>query len=264
MRLSTLAGVLYPAEGGICAPGTDLSALREADSDAGEAISGIKWINTHAYSKMCVQYYPIGTLMVEQTTYEKARAIFRDHGGTLRTGEALDAGVHPRTLYELRDVGELIQLARGVYRLAEMPPLSHPDLATVCKRVPQGVICLISALAFHELTTQIPHVVHLAITRTARTPSLEYPPLQVYRFSGQAYEAGIETLTSDGIKVRIYSAEKTLADCFKYRNKIGLDVAIEALRTYRSQRGGRLQQVLEYARICRVEQVIRPYLEAST
>jgi predicted transcriptional regulator of viral defense system len=201
--------------------------------------------------------------MPEPATIEKTKAVFRDHGGTLRTGEALEAGVHPRTLYELRDAGDLIQLARGVYRLAEMAPLTHPDLATVCKRIPQGVVCLISALAFHELTTQIPHVVHLAITRTARTPTLDYPPLQVYRFSGKAYESGVETLTTDGIEVRVYNAEKTLADCFKYRNKIGLDVVLEALRAYRSRRGVRLQRVLEYARVCRVEQVIRPYLEAS-
>jgi predicted transcriptional regulator of viral defense system len=105
--------------------------------------------------------------------YEQARQVFRDHGGILRTREALAAGIHRRTLYELRDAGELDHLARGVHRLAEMPPLSDPDLTTVGKRVPKGVVCLISALAFHELTTQIPHVVHLALPRNARTPKLE-------------------------------------------------------------------------------------------
>ena len=194
---------------------------------------------------------------------EQARDVFRAHGGTLRTREALKAGIHPRTLYAMRDVGELEQLARGVYRLAEMPPLSDPDLATVGKRVPQGVVCLISALAFHELTTQIPHVVHLALPRNTRTPRLDYPPLQVYRFSAKAFEAGVETHTIEGVDVRIYNAEKTLADSFKYRNKIGLDVALEALKAYCERRGARLQHVLEYARVCRVESVIRPYLEAS-
>ena len=201
--------------------------------------------------------------MARPSNNQQAKAIFRRHGGTMRTGEVLKAGVHPRTLYQLRDAGELIPLARGVYRLADMQPLSQPDLATVCKRVPQGVVCLISALAFHELTTQIPHVVHLAIPRTARTPSLDYPPLRVYRFSNEAFKSGVQTQTSDGIELRVYDAEKTLADCFKYRNKIGLDVALEALRSYRSRRGVRLQRLLEYARVCRVEQVIRPYLEAS-
>ena len=202
--------------------------------------------------------------MAMPSVFEQAREIFRAHGGTLRTRQALAAGIHPRTLYELRDAGELEQLARGVYRLAEMPPLSDPDLATVGKRVPQGVICLISALAFHELTTQIPHVVHVALPRNAWTPKLEYPPIQVYHFSLDAFNAGIEPYTIEGVDVRVYSAEKTLADCFKYRNKIGLDVALEALRAYRARRGARFQKVLEYARVCRVENVMRPYLEAST
>jgi len=196
--------------------------------------------------------------------YEQARQIFRAHGGILRTREALAAGIHRRTFYELRDAGELDQLARGVYRLAEMPPLSDPDLTTVGKRVPKGVVCLISALAFHELTTQIPHVVHLALPRNARTPKLEHPTLHVYRFSGQAYSAGIELHEIEGVDVQVYSAEKTLADCFKYRNRIGLDVVLEALQNYRARRGARFQKVLEYARVCRVESVMRPYLEAST
>lgn len=194
---------------------------------------------------------------------EKAKQIFREKGGTLRTGEALDSGIHPRTLYALRDSGDLEQLARGLYRLAELSPLQNPDLATVAKRIPNSVICLISALAVHELTTQIPHVVHLALPRNQRYPVLKYPPIQVYLFSQASFAAGVETRVFDGVKVKVYSAEKTLADCFKYRNKIGLDVALEALRMYHTRRGAHLQRILEYARVCRVENVIRPYLEAS-
>ena len=196
------------------------------------------------------------------STIEQARRIFKDCGGTLRTHEVLAKGIHPRTLYALRDAGELEQLARGLYRLAGLPPLSEPDLATVAKRIPQGVVCLISALAYHELTTQVPHEVHLALPRTARHPRLEYPPLRVYRFSRRPFEAGVDTHVIDNVPVRVYCPEKTLADCFKYRNKIGLDVAIEALRAYRRRRGAELQAVLEYARICRVEQIVRPYLMA--
>ncbi len=196
------------------------------------------------------------------STITEARKVFKKHGGTLRTGEALKVGIHPRTLYALRDAGELEQVARGLYRLAGLPPLSEPDLATVAKRIPQGIVCLISALAYHELTTQVPHEVHLALPRTARLPKLDYPPLHVYRFSREPFEAGLETHVIDKVPVRIYTPEKTLADCFKYRNKIGLDVAIEALRAYRGRRGARLQTVLEYSRICRVEHVVRPYLEA--
>ena len=180
----------------------------------------------------------------------------------MRTGEALVAGVHPRTLYAMRDRGELERLARGLYRLADLPPLGEPDLVTVARRIPGGVVCLISALAEHHLTTQIPHVVHLALPRTARLPALEYSPLQVYFFSGMAYEAGIETRKADGAEIRFYCAEKTLADCFKYRNKLGLDVVLEALRMYRERRHPQFQRVLEFARICRVERIIRPYLEA--
>jgi predicted transcriptional regulator of viral defense system len=193
----------------------------------------------------------------------KASEIFKARGETLRTHEALEAGIHPRTLYAMRDAGQLQRLTRGVYRLTDMPPLSMPDLATVSKRAPRGVVCLISALAFHELTTQIPHVVHLAMRRNTRTPKIKHPPVHVYRFSADAFAAGVETHSIEGIDVQVYNPEKTLADCFKYRNKIGLDVVIEALRTYRSRRGARLQKVLEYARICRIESVIRPYLEAS-
>lgn len=194
---------------------------------------------------------------------KQARELFKAHGGILRTREVLAAGIHRRILYAMRDAGELEQVSRGLYRLADMPPLSNPDLATVGKRVPQGVVCLISALAFHELTTQIPHVVHLALPRNTRTPKLDYPPLQVYRFSSEAFKAGIEEHDIEGVRVRVYDAEKTLADCFKYRNKLGMDIVLEALRAYRSRRGARLQRVLEYARICRVEAAIRPYLEAS-
>lgn len=181
----------------------------------------------------------------------------------MRTGEALAAGIHRRTLYAMRDAGELDQLTRGVYRLTKLPPLRNPDLATVAKRIPSGVVCLISALAFHEMTTQIPHKVDLALPRTARHPQVAYPPLHIYRFSKNAFKAGIQEQQIDGVTVRVYGPEKTLADCFKYRNKIGLDIALEALRTYRRRRGVRFNSVLEYARICRIEKVIRPYLEAS-
>ncbi|MCL2330201.1 MAG: type IV toxin-antitoxin system AbiEi family antitoxin domain-containing protein [Phycisphaerae bacterium] len=197
------------------------------------------------------------------TALRQARQLFRRHGGILRTGEAVTAGIHPRTLYAMRESGEVEMLARGVYRLASMPPLADPDLATVAKRVPNAVACLISALSLHELTTQVPHEVHIAIRRSVGSPVLTYPPLRVYRFSDAAFEAGIETRKIADVSLRVYSAEKTLADCFKYRNRIGLDVALEALRVYRNRRKKNFQKVLEFARVCRVERVIRPYLEAS-
>jgi len=195
------------------------------------------------------------------TVTQKAREAFKAHSGILRTTEAMAAGIHPRTLYAMREAGQIEALARGVYRLAGMPPMANPDLATVAKCIPHGVVCLISALAYHEFTTQIPHEVHLALPRTARHPRLSYPPLRIYHFSDAAMEAGIDTHTIDGIPVRIYNPEKTLADCFKYRGKIGMDVVLEAIRAYRRKQP-RFQRVLEYAKICRVERLIRPYLEA--
>jgi predicted transcriptional regulator of viral defense system len=191
----------------------------------------------------------------------RAHKLFRQRG-TMRTKEILAAGVHPRTLYQMRDAGEVEQLGRGVFRLAKMPPLAQPDLVTIAKRVPNGVLCLISALAFHELTTQIPHRVQLALPITARNPRLKYPPIQIHRFSTESFRTGIETHVVDGVAIRVYSAEKSLADAFKYRNKIGRDVAVEALRAYLARPRRRTKELLDYARACRVQNIIRPYLEA--
>jgi predicted transcriptional regulator of viral defense system len=134
----------------------------------------------------------------------------------------------------------------------------------VCSRIPNGVVCLISALAFHELTTQIPHAVDIAIARGASAPRIDYPPVGVHWFSGSAFTSGIQTRTIDGQRIRIYSPEKTLADVFKYRNKVGMDVALEAVKAWRSRRRAPVERLLEQARICRVERVMRPYLEATT
>jgi predicted transcriptional regulator of viral defense system len=189
-------------------------------------------------------------------------AIFKERGGILRTSQALRAGVHRATFYAMRDEGLLEVVSRGVYRLAGEPPLGNPDLVTVAARVPSGVICLISALAFHGLTTQIPHEVHVALIRGAEEPRLDHPPIRTYRFTGEAFTEGVERHELDGMSVRIYSAEKTIADCFKFRNRIGLDTALEAVRFYRETRTVRVDDILRYAVACRVTKVIRPYLEA--
>ena len=194
--------------------------------------------------------------------FDRAVAIFRKHGGILRTAQALHVGIHPSALYAMRDAESLEVVSRGVYRLAGSDPLGNPDLVAVATRVRAGVICLISALAFHEITTQIPHEVHVALLRGAEEPRLDHPPIKTYRFTGQAFSAGLETHEPDGVSVRIYSLEKTLADCFKFRNKIGLDTAVEAVRFYRERRSVKVDDLMRYAAICRVEKVIRPYLEA--
>lgn len=202
------------------------------------------------------------TADVEEPGSERAKRLIAAMGGVVRTSEALEAGIHPRTLYALRDTGALEQLSRGVYRLADEKPVSAPDLVTVAVRVPQAVVCLVSALSFHEMTTQIPHAVSIALAKGAETPRLDQPPLAVYRFSGQSFIAGVEEHKVDGVAVRVYSPEKTLADCFKFRNRIGMDVVLEALRLYRARKELKVGDLLKYARICRVEKVMRPYLEA--
>ena len=198
-----------------------------------------------------------------QSSTQHAHLIFKEGNGTLRTCEALRAGIHPRSLYGMRDRGEIEQIARGLFRLAELPPPGEPDLLTIAKKVPQAVFCLLTALAFHRLTTQIPHAVEVALPRTARIPRLDHPPIKVFRFSPESLNAGIETHSLDGVAIRVYCREKTLADVFKYRNKVGLDIALEALRAYRSQPKRDYQAVMRFARVCRVQNVIRPYLEAT-
>jgi len=164
--------------------------------------------------------------------FAKAANIFKKHGGILRTSQALKAGIHPETLYS----GEIEVISRGVFRLSDIPPVGNPDLVTIATRVPNGVICIISALSFYELTTQIPHEVHVALQRGAEEPRLDYPPIRTYRFTGEAFTAGVDIHDLDGVSVRIYSPEKTFADCFKFRNKIGLDTVIEAIRFYRERK----------------------------
>ena len=197
-----------------------------------------------------------------QNAFARAASVFRGKGGVLRTMEAVRLGVHPRTLYAMRDAGVLERLERGVYRLADLPPLGDPDLVTVALRIPEGVLCLISALAFHEITTQIPHEVYLALKRGAEPPRLKSPPVRVFWFTGQAFTEGIETHRLDGISVRVYGAAKTVADCFKYRNKLGIDTALEALKLFLRDGKGSPDELTRFARVCRVEKVMRPYIEA--
>jgi predicted transcriptional regulator of viral defense system len=194
---------------------------------------------------------------------KKPEDIFRSCGGQLRMSEAIGRGISRYMLYALRDKGVIEKVSGGVYRLVELPPISNPDMVTVGLRFPNAVICLVSALAYHEITTQIPHSVSVAVPRESRQPSLDYPPLSVHRFSDLAFRSGIEAHQIDRVPVKIYSPEKTLADCFKFRNKIGMDVVLEALKLYKARKKFNLDALLKYAKVCRVEKVIRPYLEAS-
>lgn len=192
---------------------------------------------------------------------KKALTLIAKRGGIIRTSEAMDLGVHAVTLYRLRDQGLIEQISRGVFRISSLPSVANPDLITVAKRIPKGVVCLISALAFHGLTTQIPRHVFVALPRQTMKPRMHYPPIRIFWYSTKAIKNGVEIHRLDGVPVSIFSAEKSVADAFKYRNKIGFDVALEALRMWRRKKGD-LDGLLKFAKICRVERVMRPYLEA--
>jgi predicted transcriptional regulator of viral defense system len=163
----------------------------------------------------------------------------------------------------MKKQGILVSAGRGVYALANRPPQSQPDLVTASRAAPRGVICLVSALAWHRLTDQIPHAVDCAFPRGVRPPRLAHPPIRPFWFSPAAYKQGIEIHRVDGCSVRMYSPEKTIADCFKFRNKIGLDTVLDALRRYRETVGLRSDKLMKYARVCRVQKIMQPYLEAS-
>jgi predicted transcriptional regulator of viral defense system len=187
----------------------------------------------------------------------------RRHAGAVRTKDALALGIHPATLYKLRDSGKLTELARGLYRLADAKESRNPDLAVVAARAPGAAVCLISALAFHNITTQIPAVVHLAVPR-GKYHRLKLAPLpvRVYRFDPKTFDAGLETHELEGALIRVYSAARSVVDSFKFRNKIGLDVALEALRLARARKRVSNRQLLHYAGLLHVERLMRPYLEA--
>jgi predicted transcriptional regulator of viral defense system len=180
----------------------------------------------------------------------------------LRTRDLARLGV-PRTALEapLAD-GRISRLSHGVYAVNGHDVSEHHSLAQAAVRVPHGVVCLLSALVFHELTTQTPHEVWLAIDRKARSPAEGYPPLHVVRFGGEALSAGTALHSIDGVPVRITTPAKTVADCFKYRNKIGINIAVEALRDGWNRRRFTMDELSAMARVCRMEKILRPYLES--
>jgi predicted transcriptional regulator of viral defense system len=183
--------------------------------------------------------------------------------GVLRPRDLDRLGIPRAALSRLERQGKLVRLGRGLYAVPEASGRSeHQALIEVAKRVPHAVVCLLSALRFHNLTTQSPFDVWIAIDRKAWRPRIEYPALRVFRFSGDALTEGIETHAIEGVKVRVYGPAKTVADCFKYRNKIGLDVAMEALRDTWRNRRATMDDLVRFSRICRVEHVMRPYLES--
>lgn len=189
-------------------------------------------------------------------------SLFEKNGGILRFSTIIKAGFHSDTLVALEKKGVVQKTGRGIYCLTKHSIGSYPDLVMASIQAPRGVICLVSALAFHEATNEIPKSVDIAIPRRSHANRIKYPPVRIYQFSQPAWQVGIEEHDIGGHKVKVYDLPKTIADCFKYRNKIGIDVAREALKVAVAEMHVKPQEIMKYAKICRVEKVIKPILEA--
>jgi predicted transcriptional regulator of viral defense system len=192
---------------------------------------------------------------------QKTMQYVRRHG-IVRPRDLEAIGIPREYLLRLHRQGKLLRAVRGIYTLPDAAITERHSYAEVAKRVPEAVLCLLSALVFHEITTQNPAFVWLALRQGARTPAFSSPALRVVRLSGLSLTEGVEDHRIEGVSVRVYSVAKTVADCFKFRNKVGLDVAIEALKDSLRQKKTNVSEIYRYAKICRVSKVIRPYLEA--
>ncbi len=170
-------------------------------------------------------------------------------------------GWSPQLLLKLHRTGQLQRVTRGLYSLPDSEMTEHQSLVEVCRRVPKAVVCLLSALQFHEIGTQLPHEVWIALPEATQTPAIDYPSLRIARLRGEAYSEGVETIVEHGSTIRVYSLAKTITDCFKFRHKVGLDVALEALKEAWRQRKLNIDEVTRYAKVNRVAQVMQPYLE---
>ena len=186
------------------------------------------------------------------------------HQRVLRAADVRAQGWSPQLLIRLHQAGKLHRLGRGLYALPDAQVTEHQTLIEVCQRVPKAVLCLLSALQWHEIGTQLPHEVWIALPEGTQAPALGYPALRITRLRGAAYSDGIQTVTEHGAPIRVYSAAKTVTDCFKFRNKIGLDVALEALKDAWRSRKVTMDELGHFAKINRVERVMQPYLEAIT
>ena len=184
--------------------------------------------------------------------------------GVLRARDLDQHGIPRQYLRILEQAGKVQRVGRGLYMLANAEATEHHTIAQACKRVPQGVICLLTALRMHNLTTQLPHEIWMAIDRKSWRPVEDDIPLRIVRFSGTALSTGIERRRIEGVEVQVYGPAKTVADCFKYRNKIGLDVAMEALRDCWRQKKATMDELWKAAQVCRVAAVMQPYMESLT
>lgn len=196
------------------------------------------------------------------TALTHATSVFEAAGGVLRTSEALAAGIEERTLYAMRDTGLIEPLSRGVYHLSAMPLPAYPDIAAVFRRAPRAVLCLVSALAYHEIGTQIPSAVQIALPAGVKAPRIGNPRIERFTMGDDSISAGVEEHTVGETPVHVFGVAKTVADCFKFRRRVGQSVAVEALQEALRERRATPAEIMRYAAIDRVQNVVRPYLEA--
>lgn len=199
---------------------------------------------------------------MRESTHTERLLHLASQRGLVRPADLDSQGIPRVYLTRLTARGKLEKAGRGLYRLPDSNTSEGESLALVSTRVPQAVFCLLTALQFHELTTQLPRQVWIALPKGSHAPRIDYPPIKMVQYSGAAFTEGIETHHRDQAELRVYSVAKTVVDCFKHRNKIGLDVALEALRDARRQKKASADDLWRYAKICRVTNVMRPYLEA--
>jgi predicted transcriptional regulator of viral defense system len=199
--------------------------------------------------------------MFSETQRERALRLL-GRNVLLTAGEATDHGIHRQVLSRLVGEGTVERVGRGRYRLADLPMSQWHGLALVAGASPRGVVCLVSALSFHGIGTQMPSRVWLAVPRNVRKPSLTWPRVRVFRFGGASMTDGVEVHTVEAVPVQVFNPAKTVADLFKYRNKVRLDVCMEALREVLRDRRATVDELLRFARVCRVDRIMRPYLEA--
>lgn len=194
--------------------------------------------------------------------YKKIIKIFMAHNGYARSKDILAEGIHPRDIKSNLDKGLIIKVKNGLYRLSDTPVISNQSFIDLACAVPEGVICLLSALSYYELTTFNPSIISVAIHRKSWRPKIEYPPVEFYYFSKKQFESGIDKIKIGDHKISIYCREKTICDCFRYRNKLGIDIAKEGLSEYLHRKDRNLERLLEYAKICRVKALMEIWINA--
>jgi predicted transcriptional regulator of viral defense system len=194
--------------------------------------------------------------------YKKIINIFKSHKGYARSKDILVRGFHSRDIKSMLDKGMVVKVKNGLYRLVDTPVISNQSFIDLACAVPEGVICLLSALSYYELTTFNPSIISIAIHRKSWRPKIKYPPVEVYYFSTKQFEAGVDEVKIEGYVIRIYCPEKTICDCFRYRNKLGLDVAKEGLSEYLKRNDRDLEKLFEYAEVCRVKKLLETWVNA--